>query len=90
MTPRQLTTRAGGLLVALFGLAGRVAAHAGESHDDGGVHWAVPAAVFLGSVLVLGTAVYLEHEGDLDRRWADVGVTVGVVGLLASFALLFV
>ncbi len=83
--------RALAALVGLVVVSGRAGAHAGHrSHDGGGLHPAIPAAVFLGSVLLLGTAVYLDHRGDLDRTLADVGVAVGVVGLLAAVALLFI
>lgn len=49
----------------------------------------LPPTVFLAGVLVLGTAVVLDHYEELTRRQANAGVGVGVVGVLAGIALLF-
>ncbi|MHB9288553.1 hypothetical protein ACKVMT_16100 [Halobacteriales archaeon Cl-PHB] len=87
--------RVGSLVASLVGLClavGSAAAH-GQNHashagESAGFHPAVGVAVFLGSVLLLGGAVYLDRRGSLDRLWADAGVAIGVLGLLASVALL--
>jgi|GEM_PF-2874370 len=53
----------------------------------GGAGLALPAALIGGGLLVLGTSVYLDRSGDLDGRFKDLGVLVGVVGLLAGLTL---
>lgn len=58
------------------------------SHDSSGLAGVFPPVVFLVSVLIVSTAVYLDHQKELDNRWADVGVVVGVLGVVASLALL--
>lgn len=74
----------------LFGLlstSGRAAAHAGHQ-DHGGVPTLLPPVLFLAGLVVLGTSVYLDHRG-LTDRFADVGVALGVLGLVVGLLALF-
>jgi len=64
--------------------------HDGHAGATGGTDPLVPAALVGGGVLVLGTATYLAHRGRLDDRLADLGVLLGIVGLLAGAALALV
>jgi len=83
--PRRTGVVVGSLLVA----AAPAAAHEGHAdHGSLGLVDLLPAVVFVLSVVVVSTAVYLDHRGGLDERWADVGVVVGSLGALASLALL--
>lgn len=69
--------------------AGPVVAH--ENHaakDSSGLAGMLPPMAFIISVLVASIALYLEHEGLLEKRWADVGVGLGFLGGLGSVALL--
>lgn len=82
--------RVGALIGALLAATGRVAAHGGHQGHAGGSGWsevALGLALVVGGVLILGTSVYLDHAGELDGRWADGGVLLGIVGLLAGIAL---
>jgi len=83
---RRAVLVATGLLVAVT----PVVAH--EGHGDGratGPALGVgPSLAFLISLLVVGTAIYLDHRGSIDRRWVDVGALVGVLGALVSVVLM--
>jgi uncharacterized membrane protein len=65
------------------------------AHETGTVHEepllpsVVAPTVFLGGVLVLVTAVVLDHREMLGARETNAGVAVGVVGILAGIGLLF-
>lgn len=66
------------------------------AHDTGSQHQEEPLlpavvapTVFLAGVLVLVTAVVLDHREMLSRRQADAGVAVGAIGVVAGVGLLF-
>lgn len=86
--PGRIATGVLPAALALLTVVGRVAAHGG-SHDDGGhllPAWASSMAVLLG-IAVLAGSVYADQRDVLARRYADAGVAVGVVALLAGVAL---
>lgn len=87
-----LVSRGVTVLAAMLAVVGRVAGHGGHSGHatSGGQDVALVTAVVGGSLLVLGTSVYLDHNGALDGKWADTGVLLGVVGLLAGMTLAIV
>lgn len=83
--PRPIIVVVTSVLVA----AGPVVAH--ENHttqDSSGLAGMLPPMAFIISVLVASTALYLEHQGVIEKRWADVGVGLGFLGGLGSIALL--
>lgn len=62
------------------------------AHDDGGgLHGLVlPAGVFLLGVVVLGASVALDARDAVDARYADAGVLVGAVCLIASIGIFWI
>lgn len=90
--------RLGALVGTVVATTGRALAHAGEDHGGGeasggtlaGLPAWFPALVFLLSGIILGTVVYLDHTGELDRRLANAGVAVGALGILVSLAFAFI
>lgn len=80
--------RSGAVLALLSVAVGSTLAHSEHvSHSSGPD--LLPPAVFLGGVLVGGTALVLDHRGELNRRLADFGVALGALGVLAGIGLLF-
>lgn len=74
--------------VCLFATA-PVRAHTGHSQHGG---WTTPVAAvgFLVSVVVLGASAYLDHTDRIGSRSADLGVGLGVLGLLVAGGLALV
>jgi hypothetical protein len=69
---------------ALCALAGRASAHGGETT---GPHDApVAIALFGCGVVLVGASVGLEELRDVDRRYVDAGVVLGLVVGLAGIA----
>lgn len=79
--------RLGSLLATLLLATGTVVAHAGEEHAETGTDPLLPLALVGGGVLVLGTSAYLDHADQRDDRLANLGVLLGIVGLLAGITL---
>lgn len=74
-----------GVLAVLLAAVRPVLAHeTGQQHSEPSP---VPPVLFLAGVFILGTAVYLDYRDMLSRRLANVGVGVGVLGVLASTVL---
>ena len=62
-----------------------IVAHTGHvSHE---IDPAIPAAVFVAGVLFLGAGVYLLRREDVAIGYANAGLGLGVLGILASIAL---
>lgn len=78
----------GSLLLA----TGSALAHTGHGGHGGTTdpNVALPLALFVGGGLVLGTAVYLDHAGQLEGRLADFGVLLGAIGVVTGIALALV
>jgi hypothetical protein len=71
--------------VALAGLAGRAAAHGGETtgpHD-------APLAVAIGAVGIglVAVSVYFDASRDLNRQYVDGAVFLGIAAALVGIAL---
>ena len=82
--PRRAVVLVAGVLVAIASAA----AHEGHGgHGSSGLG-TLPSLTFLLSLAVVSIAVYLNHRGAVDGRWADVGVLLGVLGVIASIVLL--
>ncbi len=83
--------RALAVLWSAIAFAGTTLAHSGHQEHAGaagsGGSLALPAALLVGSVLVLGTSVYLNRTDQLDGKLADAGVLLGVLGLLAGITI---
>jgi len=77
---RLLTALAGGVL-----LSEAAVAHSGHTAHDGPP--VVSLALFASSLLVLGTGLYLDRRDDVEPKYADAGVLLGVGGLLVALAL---
>jgi len=62
------------------------------AHDDGGgLHGVVlPAGVFLLGVVVLGASVALDARDAVDARYADAGVLLGAVCVIASIGIFWI
>jgi hypothetical protein len=86
-----VTARFGAIAGSFLAVTGTALAHSGhEEHagaSGGGASLALPAALLVGSVLVLGTSVYLNRTDQLDGKLADAGVLLGVLGLLAGITI---
>lgn len=59
-------------------------------HPSHGISPAIPAGVFLASLLVVGAGLYLDRRPDVDRLWADLGVGLGILGCIVALGLLVV
>jgi uncharacterized membrane protein YhiD involved in acid resistance len=84
--------RLGGRVLALLPttteLPGAVLGHTG--HETHGIDPAIPAAVFVAGLAFLGAGVYLDRREDVAPVYADVGVGLGILAVIASVALLAV
>lgn len=75
------------LVLGSVATSGRAAAHVGhEGH--GGAPALLPPVLFLTGLVVLGTSVYLDYRGLADRV-ADLGVALGVLGVVVGLLTLF-
>jgi len=54
--------------------------------NEGGVP-ALPLALFASGLLVLATGLYLDQRDDVEPKYADAGVFLGVGGILTAIGL---
>lgn len=73
-------------LVLLVAVRPVLAHNTGQQHSEASP---VPPVLFLAGVVILGTAVYLDHRDMLGRKLANLGVAIGVFGALAGIGLFF-
>jgi hypothetical protein len=75
------------VLCVLAMLPADVLAHSGHTtHGTRGIS-TVPITVFGAGMLVLVTGLYLDSRGDVSDGYANAGIAIGVVGLLAAVGL---
>lgn len=79
--------RLGSLLATLVLATGTAMAHTGHEHAGSGTDPLLQLALVGGGVLVLGTSAYLDHADQVDERLANLGVLLGIVGLMAGITL---
>lgn len=79
--------RLGSVLTTLLLATGTAVAHTGHEHAGSGTDPLLPLALVGAGVLVLGTSAYLDHADQLDDRLANLGVLLGIVGLMAGITL---
>lgn len=63
------------------------AARAHEGHNDPGSSDILPPVVFVSGLVVLGAGLYIDRREDVEALYSDIGVFVGVGGLLLAIGL---
>jgi hypothetical protein len=76
------------ILPTTSAVSGPVLGHTG--HETHGIDPAIPAAVFVAGLAFLAAGIYLDRRDDVAPIYADVGVGIGVLAVIASVALLAV
>lgn len=77
------------VLTVLVAVSGSAAAHPGHGHQAGAAAW-LPAVLFLLGVGVLGASLYADEADAVPDRLSDLGVALGLLGVLAGVASVFI
>ena len=82
---RSLARRLSSLLVAILA-TGTASAHTGHTTHQQGSD-SLPLALLLSGLLVFGAGLYLSARDDVDRKYALVGIGIGLAGFAVALGL---